>query len=142
MGLYKHCTRNKDNWGPKKNNKCTWIKDKHPPPAQKKSPPLQKKRKRERRGEIAKPTPGPWIFGTLFLKTLVFFQGENWKTPLPPPPSPPILWQDWCQVIAPQQRAAPARELGQGGLEANPARLFRAQTAWPFLGGLGYFGAR
>ena len=36
--------------GPKNNNKCTWIKDKHPPPAQKiNHPPPQKKKKKKER---------------------------------------------------------------------------------------------
>ena len=34
-------------------------------------PPKKRKRKRERRGDIAKPTPGPWVFGTLFLKSQI-----------------------------------------------------------------------
>ena len=61
----------KTNGGPKKISKCTWNKDKHPLPAPKKSPPKKRKRERDRRGEIAKPTPGPWIFGTLFLQSQI-----------------------------------------------------------------------
>ena len=54
--------------GPNRISKSPGIKTSTRHPRQKKSPP-QKKEKRERKGEMAKATSGPWIFGTLFLKS-------------------------------------------------------------------------